>query len=92
MFGWMLKKNQNKPLSTLGIIFILAKIVRALFRNKIVFAFLQKVNHSIATKLCVKLMNTCAIFLKNGALHNSMTKLCSAFFKYENKLKIGWVK
>ena len=53
-------------------------------------AFLQKVNNSIATKLCVNLINTCTIFLKkNGALHHSMTKLCSAFLKYENTLIIG---
>ena len=67
----------------------LAKIVRALLSNKkVFFAFLQKVNNSISTKLCVKLINNCTIFLKIGALHNSMTKLCSAFFKYENKLKL----
>ena len=52
-------------------------------------ALLQKVNNSIATKLCVKLINNCTIFLKtNSARHNSMTKLCYVFFKYENKLKI----
>ena len=43
-------------------------IPRALLSNKIVFfAFLQKFNNSIATKLCVKLINTCAIFLKKMA-------------------------
>ena len=31
-------------------------------------------------------------FEKNRARHNSMTKLYYAFFKYENKLKIGWEK
>ena len=62
-------------------IIYLAKTVRALLSNKIVFAFLQKVNDSIATKLCVNLINTCAICLKNnGTRHNSMTKLCYAFF------------
>ena len=57
------------------------KIVRALLRNKIVFVvFLQIVNNSIPTKLCVKLINTCAICMgENGAQHNSMTKLCYAF-------------
>ena len=25
-----------------------------------------------------------------SALHNSMTKWCSALFKCENRLKIGW--
>ena len=28
--------------------------------------------------------------IKNSALNNSMTKLCSALLKCENKLKIGW--
>ena len=28
---------------------------------------------------------------RKGALHNSMTKLCSAFSKYENKLK-NWLR
>ena len=64
-------------------------IPRALLSNKIVFALLQKVNNSIATKLCANLINICAIFLeRKSALHNSMTKLCSAFLKYVNKLKI----
>ena len=41
----------------------LAKIARALLSNKIdFFAFLQKVNDSIATKLCVNFINNCAIF------------------------------
>ena len=77
----------------IGNIIYLAKIVIALSSNKIVFfAFLQKVNNSIATKMYVNLINTCPIFLKNGARHNSMTKLCYAFFKYKNKLKIDWEK
>ena len=65
-------------------------IPRALLSNKIVFAFLQKVNNSIATKLWVNLINNCTIFLKqkNSARQNSMTKLFM-HFKYENKLKIG---
>ena len=42
---------------------------------------MQKVDISIATKLRVALINNCGIFLKYfSALHNSMTKLCSAFF------------
>ena len=62
-------------------------------RGSSFFAFLQKVNNSIAKKLCVNLINTCATFLgKNGARHNSMTKFCYTFLKYENKLKIGWEK
>ena len=48
----------------IGNITYLDKLVRALSSNKIVFAFLQKVNNSIATKLCVNLINTCTIFLK----------------------------
>ena len=46
----------------------------------------EKVNNSIATKLCANLLNN---RLKQfSALHNSMTKLCSALFKCENKLKV----
>ena len=41
-------------------------IPRALLSNKIVFAFLQKVNNSIATKLCVNLINNCTIFSKKN--------------------------
>ena len=51
------------------------------------FSIFEKFNNSIATKLCTNLLNN---HLKKGALHNLMTKLCSALFKYENKLKIGW--
>ena len=72
----------------MGNIIYLARIVRALSSKKDFYAFLKKVNNSIATKLCVKLINNCKK-LKNGALHNSMTKLYYEFFKYENKLKIG---
>ena len=44
----------------IGDIIYLAKIVRALSSNKIVFfTFLQIVNNSIATKLCVKLIYNC---------------------------------
>ena len=62
----------------------------------IFFAFLQKVNNSIATKLCVKLIYNCKIVLKkNAALHNTMTKnarnnlvieLCSAAFFFNHIL------
>ena len=55
---------------------------------KYIFSFLQIFNNSIATKLCVNLINNCRIFLEYfSALHNSIIKLCSAFFKCENKLK-----
>ena len=51
---------------------------------------MKKVNNSIAIKLCVNLLNNRE---KNriifSARHNSMTKLCSALFKCENKLKNG---
>ena len=40
------------------------RISRALLSNKIVFAFLQKVNNSIAIKLCVNLINNSEIILK----------------------------
>ena len=54
---------------------------------KYFFALLQKVNNSIATKLCVNLINTCTIFLKkNVPRHNSMTKLCYTFLN----MKINW--
>ena len=44
------------------------------------FAFLQKVNNSIATKLRVTLINNCRKFYNIfSVLHNSMTKLCSTF-------------
>ena len=56
----------------------LAKIVRALSSNKIDFEFLQKVNYSIATKLCVKLINKCIIF--KDAPQNLVIELCRAFF------------
>ena len=53
------------------------------------FYIFEKVNNSIATKLRVTLLknsekNICSV------IHNSMTNLCSAQFKCENKLKIGW--
>ena len=51
---------------------------------------MKKGNNSIATKLCARLLNKCAKhFIIIIARHNSMTKLCRALFKYENKLKIG---
>ena len=73
----------------IGSMIYLAKIVRALLSNKIVFVFLQKVNNSIATKLCVNLINNCKLFFKqNGARHNSMTKLCYAFLNMKINLKL----
>ena len=55
------------------------------------FCIFEKVNNSIATKLCVTLVKNRRIFLKHfSAWHNSMTKLCCTLFKCENKLKIGW--
>ena len=63
-------------------------IPRALLSNKIFYFILQIFNNLIATKLCVNLINNCRMFLEYfSALHNSMIKLCSAFFKCENKLK-----
>ena len=54
------------------------------------FAFLQKANNLIATKMRVNLINNYTYFCNMfSALHNLMPKLCFAFFKYENKLKIG---
>ena len=57
----------------IGNIIYLAKIVRALSSNKIVFfAFLQIVNNSIATKLCVKLIYNCNIFLNLKLAHDTI--------------------
>ena len=53
------------------------------------FYIIEKVNNSIATKLCANLLNKREkdkIFF--SARHNSMTKLCHALFKCENKLKL----
>ena len=50
------------------------------------FAFLNKFNHSIATTLCANLLNHHLNKINNSARHNSMTKLCRALFKYENKM------
>ena len=46
----------------------------------------EKSNNSIATKLCAKLVNNRKTI---SARQNSMTKLCCALFKSENKLKIS---
>ena len=54
------------------------------------FCIFEKVNNSIATKLCAKFLDNRAKSLNCfSARHNSMTKLCCALFKCENKLKIG---
>ena len=50
----------------------------------------ERVNNSKTTKPRVSFINNRKIVLGFFcALHNLMTKLCSALFKYENKLKIG---
>ena len=50
----------------------------------------EKVNNPKATKLCANLLNNCKnLYRFFIALHNSMSKLCCAQFKCENKLKIG---
>ena len=74
--------------SYIGNIIYLAKIVIALSSYMFFFDFFQKVNNSRATKLCVNLINTCTIFLKNGARHNSLTKLCSAFLNMKMNQKL----
>ena len=53
------------------------------------FFIFEKFNNSIATKLCAKLLNNRFKIEFFSARHNSMTKLCRALFKCENKLKIG---
>ena len=65
--------------------------MRALVRNKMEFCIFEKSNNSIATKMRVTLLSNRKYFWNiSSALHNLMTKLCSALFKSENKLKIGW--
>ena len=50
----------------------------------------DNVNNSIATKLCANLIENRENILNFfSSQHNSMTKLWSALFKCENKLKIG---
>ena len=57
MFLYM-QKEEKPILFTNG-------ILRALLSNKnSFFAFLEKVNNSIASKLCVNLINICAMILK----------------------------
>ena len=53
------------------------------------FGIIEKVNDSIATKLGVTLLKNRLKLLFFSAQHNSMTKICRAQFKCENKLKIG---
>ena len=54
------------------------------------FCIFDKVNNSIVTKMRVTLLNNRNVFFNLfSALHNSMTKFCSALFKCEDKLKIG---
>ena len=67
-----------------------AQILRALLRNKMEFYILEKVNNSIPTKMCANLLNNPKNRNVFSVKHNSMTKLCRALFKYENKIKIGW--
>ena len=87
IFWWMLKIYFLIDPFYMGNIIYLAKILRSLLNNKIVFAFLRKVDNSIATKLRVNFINNCDIFWNIfSALHNSMTKLCSAFLS----VKINW--
>ena len=50
---------------------------------------MKKVNNSIATKMRVNLLKNCKTFLNLfSAPQNSITKLCGALFKCENKLKL----
>ena len=80
----MHKKQKNQ--SWLRADFFKAQILRALLSNKMEFCIFDKVNNSIATKLCANLLNN-REKNKNSALHNSMTKLCCAPFKCKNKMK-----
>ena len=56
-----------------------------------IFTFLQKVKNSIATKLGVNVINTCVYFWEKMVHYTIQWINCVVhFFKYENKLKIGW--
>ena len=66
-----------------------AKILRSLLSNKMEFCIYEKFNNSIATKLCANLPDNGKKWFNFSAQHNSMTNLCCALFKCENKLKIG---
>ena len=55
---------------------------------KMEFCINEKVNHSIATKLCANLLNNRINEIIYSARHNSMTQFCRALFKYENKIKM----
>ena len=88
IFWWMLEFFLIYPVY-IGNIIYLAKIVTALSSNKFIyFAFLQKVNNYIATKLCVRLINNCTIFLRKIA-HDTIQWLncVMQFSNYENELK-----
>ena len=64
--------------------------MRTLLINKNGICIFEKFNNSIATKLRVTVMKNPKIYIYIfSARHNSMTKLCRAIFKCENKLKIG---
>ena len=67
-------------------IIYLAKITRALLSKKLEFCIFEKVNNSIATRPCKILPENRTIFFEFfSAIHNSMTKWCSALFKHEKK-------
>ena len=80
------KKQKKSILFTYG-------IPRALLRKEKFFCIFAKSQWFNSYKT-VREFNKylCNIKKKNGAQHNSMTILCYAFFKYENKLEIGWEK
>ena len=89
MFWWIMKTLfWCNPFYVENIIY-LAKIVRALSSNKIVFLHFCK-KSTINSYKTVREVNKYLYnnFEKNGALHNSMTKLCSAFFLYENNVQL----
>ena len=49
--------------------------------------YFGEISYKTVRKFTEQLWKNKIIF---SELHNSMTKLCSALFKCENKLKIGW--
>ena len=89
MFWWMLKIILLiYPFLKRKYYLFSQKSERSLKQQKI--AFLQKVNNSIATKLCVKFMNKCTIFWIKKTHVTIQWLNCVILFLYENKLKIDW--
>ena len=62
----------------------------ALWINKYENLHYWKSKKSIAKNCKSIFYKTVNNMWKKGSLHNSMTEMCCAQFKYENKSKVGW--